>query len=277
MTYDDVIVKWPHLREDAQSILEWFSLSHTNRHLLEFTETHRPISEFRNQIVEMAQTLKEFPRDHRRVIKIYKILKHGGDVYPIFVDQHNFIMEGRHRVVAQYLSRHKEVIAISVTSQEDESLQEIKFTTVPNIELVPNGKDYTYKFDVTSNQYVVDFVNVTSTTSVPNSWSVSFRFNGAGDDGTMDGVLKLLTVNPYSNTGLGNEYKVYSHVISAILEFIGKVAPSLVYFDARDKKRARIYRKIAEQLLTNISDYTLRSGSVVNDIYSFVLTRNNIP
>lgn len=277
MNYDDIILKCPYLKDDIQSMLEWFSLSYENRNSLKFDEKEESILKFKSQIIEMTGTLKEFPRDFRRVKKIYKTLKAGGNAYPIFVDKDNFIMEGRHRIVSQYLAKISQVLVFYVSVQNEESLNEIKFSKVDNIHLDLDGENSKYEFDINNNHYIVDFENIDNTTTINNSWSVSFRFKqGTTNTDNLDNIIKALRINPYSNTGLGNEYKVYSYVISSIIEFINKVSPNIIYFDARDKKRSRIYGKIANQLLSNINGYKLHSGSVINGTYSFILAKNNI-
>jgi hypothetical protein len=58
-----------------------------------------------SQIKEMSKTLKQFPNDLKRVKKIHNILKNNGLPYHIFIDSEKFIMEGRCRIVSQYLSK----------------------------------------------------------------------------------------------------------------------------------------------------------------------------
>jgi hypothetical protein len=60
------------------------------------------INKFKNQIEEMESTLNEFPEDLNRIenILIAIVLK-DEPVYAIFVDKRDdFILEGRHRIVA---------------------------------------------------------------------------------------------------------------------------------------------------------------------------------
>jgi hypothetical protein len=278
MTYDEIIQKHPHLKNDMESILEWFSTSFHNRNMLIFEEKSYSIKEFKSQIKEMSKTLKQFPNDLKRVKKIHNILKNNGLPYHIFIDSEKFIMEGRCRIVSQYLSKRNQIDVIRVKSP-DNPLNEIKFTNIRNINFTSSGENYTYSFDINDSKYVVNFENIEKITSIKNSWSVSFRFDvnvgGSSSTNSVDDIIKLLTTNPYSNTGLGNEYKVYSHVISAILEFIKTKSPNFIYFDARDKKRARVYRKIASKLMSTLTGYSMHSGSVINNIYSFVIVKNN--
>jgi hypothetical protein len=66
-----------------------------------------PIESFMKQIKEMYDTYKEFPSDAHRTKSILNKLKMGEPEYPIYVerkDHNKFIIEGRHRIIAFWLS-----------------------------------------------------------------------------------------------------------------------------------------------------------------------------
>lgn len=69
---------------------------------------------------EMFESYNEFPQDKKRTDKIIKLLKKGEEALPIYVennDEHNFVMEGRHRMVAFYLLGYQEVLVARVQSK----------------------------------------------------------------------------------------------------------------------------------------------------------------
>lgn len=62
-----------------------------------------PVQVFAKTAQEMLGTYGEFPKDAARTQKISKLLNQGSPTYPVFIadaDPDNFIMEGRHRIVA---------------------------------------------------------------------------------------------------------------------------------------------------------------------------------
>ena len=85
---------------DIQDVSEWL---HKNNNDIKFFYKEEPISKFENTIKEMESTYDEFPDEYKRTRKIYKLLKNGEKPKAIFIklkDKDNFIMEGRHRIVA---------------------------------------------------------------------------------------------------------------------------------------------------------------------------------
>ena len=70
---------------------------------IEFFYKEEPIELFNSQIEEMISTYGEFDEELQRTEKILELLKNGEKPKPIFIelrDEHKFIMEGRHRIVA---------------------------------------------------------------------------------------------------------------------------------------------------------------------------------
>jgi hypothetical protein len=69
--------------------------------MLSFRFKYEPISKFIDVINELENSYPDFPSEKARTKKIYKSINNGSPLYAIFVDEKdNFILEGRHRVVA---------------------------------------------------------------------------------------------------------------------------------------------------------------------------------
>lgn len=71
-----------------------------------------PIQKYMKQIKEMLSTYEEFPEDRDRTREIQRLIKDGHGTQPIYVengDSSNFVMEGRHRMVAFYLEGMNEI------------------------------------------------------------------------------------------------------------------------------------------------------------------------
>ena len=91
---------------------------------------------YKNQAIEMLGTFDEFPKDERRMNKILKMLKNGEKPMPIYVekdDPHNFIMEGRHRIVAFYLMGFKDVEVARCSLKIENNIINVAMTCIPNI------------------------------------------------------------------------------------------------------------------------------------------------
>lgn len=96
-------------QQDLKEVGEWLGTSADN---VKVELKREPISKFEKQIKEMHGTYDEFPKDARRTNKILNQLKRGEEVLPIYVeknDKHLFVMEGRHRMVAFWLNKMKEI------------------------------------------------------------------------------------------------------------------------------------------------------------------------
>lgn len=103
ITIPELLNRYPELEDtnDLNEVRGWFHNAHITD--LEFYLSKEPMSKFIKQAEEMESTFDEFPQDAKRTKKIVKLLKQGNEPLPIFIeynDPHNFIMEGRHRVVA---------------------------------------------------------------------------------------------------------------------------------------------------------------------------------
>jgi len=96
-------------QQDLKEVGEWLGTSADN---VKVELKKEPISKFEKQIKEMYGTYDEFPKDAKRTNKILNQLKRGEEVLPIYVeknDKHLFVMEGRHRMVAFWLNKMKEI------------------------------------------------------------------------------------------------------------------------------------------------------------------------
>jgi hypothetical protein len=89
--------------DDLCNIYEWFKSSINSSAFLNiiFEFKEEDITIFKKQIEEMEKSLEDFPEDLERVEKIIVLIKNGEPIYAIFVDNDSdFILEGRHRIVA---------------------------------------------------------------------------------------------------------------------------------------------------------------------------------
>ena len=121
-------------REDLASVAQWLRAEPDQ---IEVHIQQEPIDKFLGQIKEMYGTFGEFPKDERRTNKILRLLKQGATPMPMYVEQGDkdlFVMEGRHRMVAFYLSGMKTVPVAYVSKKLDETInpdilhQEFKHT-----------------------------------------------------------------------------------------------------------------------------------------------------
>lgn len=95
--------------QDLKDVGEWLDTSVDN---IKVELKREPISKFEKQIKEMYSTYDEFPKDEKRTNKILNQLKRGGEALPIYVEKNDknlFVMEGRHRMVAFWLHKMKEI------------------------------------------------------------------------------------------------------------------------------------------------------------------------
>lgn len=89
-----------HLASDIKDVAEWLGVPVESVH---FETRNESIEAFKKQIIEMESSYLEFPEDDERTSAIERLLQAGEAPKPIYVehgDEHNFIMEGRHRIVA---------------------------------------------------------------------------------------------------------------------------------------------------------------------------------
>ena len=89
-----------HLPSDVKDVAEWLGVPSES---IQFETRNESIEPFAKQIKEMESSYLEFPEDNERTSAIERLLLTGEVPMPIYVqhgDEHNFIMEGRHRIVA---------------------------------------------------------------------------------------------------------------------------------------------------------------------------------
>lgn len=102
-TASDIYRVYPELkqRKDLEHAVKWFSGVSPDE--CEFSLSLESIETFRSQIDEMVASYPTFPKERARTKKIASEIKNGERALPVFVeygDDRNFIIEGRHRIVA---------------------------------------------------------------------------------------------------------------------------------------------------------------------------------
>ena len=98
-----------HQEQDLEAVAQWLKIDKED---LCVQMLVLPIETFGNAIDSMLSSYQHFPQDKKRTDKILKALKEGEKPLPIYVEKDAddlFILEGRHRIVAQYLAGFKEV------------------------------------------------------------------------------------------------------------------------------------------------------------------------
>lgn len=106
-----------HLK-DLKDLAEWLGASSVGE--IEIVFEMMPISLFEEAINSMESTYDEFPKDKARTKKIYKKLLDGESPQPIYIengDSSNFVMEGRHRMVAFKWFKLEEVLVGKVSKK----------------------------------------------------------------------------------------------------------------------------------------------------------------
>lgn len=97
---DESIAAPQHDEHDLAEVAQWLKCKPED---LELVVTSDSISPFLSQIEEMEHSLVHFPEDEARVDEIEHQLREGSETWPVYVeagDETNFVMEGRHRLVA---------------------------------------------------------------------------------------------------------------------------------------------------------------------------------
>jgi hypothetical protein len=85
---------------DVKDVGEWLNKPIEE---IKYYYKEEPISMFRDTIKDMESTYNIFPKDKKRTKQIFDQLKNGDKSMAIFIglnDNNNFILEGRHRIVA---------------------------------------------------------------------------------------------------------------------------------------------------------------------------------
>lgn len=112
ISYGDLLAKYPDIANDLKDVGEWMNSDPVS---LIYGLSIEPMSKFEKEAKEMYATYDEFPEDAARTEKIVNLLKKGAKQLPIFYDEnHGFVMEGRHRMVAFYILGLKTVPVVKV-------------------------------------------------------------------------------------------------------------------------------------------------------------------
>ena len=113
-------IQYPFFSEDdLKNVSEWL-----NRDLneIKFEFINEDIDKFKKQITEMENSITFQIDDRDRVELIVDFLEDGNPPYAIFVDKKdNFILEGRHRIVAFHRFDLKIIPVYYVSIRKDET------------------------------------------------------------------------------------------------------------------------------------------------------------
>jgi len=113
--------------KDLESIALWLNVESVGH--IDVKIKKISINTFEKQINEMEDSYKEYPLEKKRTQKILDKLNNGEMPQPIYVeknDPHNYIMEGRHRIVAFKWFGLNEVIVAEVSEYKPELKLEVK-------------------------------------------------------------------------------------------------------------------------------------------------------
>ena len=121
-TSSEMIEEYPFLADDIEQVGEWFPSKELKFYMGEI-ETEK----IKKDILGMISTYEEFPKDKKRTDKIVKLLKQGQRRLPIFIEKDDpdlLILEGRHRMVANYLLGYEKIPVVYVEVQDSEGIKE---------------------------------------------------------------------------------------------------------------------------------------------------------
>lgn len=104
-TIDQVIEAHPEtvrktLRADLSETAKWLKCKPQD---LALRMAYLPAEIFRELVNGLVESYDQFPAERRRMQKILEEIENGAPPLPVFIeedDPENFIMEGRHRIVA---------------------------------------------------------------------------------------------------------------------------------------------------------------------------------
>ena len=106
-----------HEEHDLRVVASWLKCDVAD---LSLELREESIDQFMPQVREMLASYDLFPKEAARTDRIERLLRKGAAPRPIYVerdDPHNFILEGRHRIVAFYRLGHKTVRACRVQAE----------------------------------------------------------------------------------------------------------------------------------------------------------------
>ena len=160
------------INQDLEDVADWMNCSVDE---LNINIKQEPISKFMRQIKEMYSTYDEFPQDAERTGIISSLIKQGEDPFPIYVeanDPYNFVMEGRHRMVA-FWQLGMESIPVAYVSKKELSegiISEARRDSVILVDFQP--AHYTEEFGyIEAMEAAINYIN-------EKQPSVTVFFNG---------------------------------------------------------------------------------------------------
>jgi hypothetical protein len=98
ITPSELLERFPGIDGDIEAVGEWMQGGEFAMQLAQC-----PISRFSSQISSCHESYPKFPGDEVRAMRILRRLRNGAEPWPLFVDGDDFVMEGRHRMVAFHL------------------------------------------------------------------------------------------------------------------------------------------------------------------------------
>jgi hypothetical protein len=112
ISYEKLLDIYPEIINDLIDIGLWMKTPPEN---LKYKLKMESIEKFKYTAEGMLETYQTFPQDAKRTNRIVKILNKTKRMLPIFVNPDtNFIMEGRHRIVAFLLTNAKIIPVVYV-------------------------------------------------------------------------------------------------------------------------------------------------------------------
>jgi hypothetical protein len=103
----------PTAPDDIAAVCAWLK---TTEDKLRWASAQESIARFMPDIAVMLDSYSTFPKENRRTMAILKALHRGDVAYPVFVQAgSDFILEGRHRIVAFHLFGMTEVPVVTVS------------------------------------------------------------------------------------------------------------------------------------------------------------------
>lgn len=103
--------------KEAENIQVWLSSKRIN-----FEEGFIEQKKIKKQIEEMIDTFDEFPEDKKRVDNIINEIKKTNILLPIYIEKNDncfFVMEGRHRMCAQYILKINNIPTLFCSKEEN--------------------------------------------------------------------------------------------------------------------------------------------------------------
>lgn len=110
MTRAELAMRWPGIEADLAAVDQWLQAETVYRFVAE------PMARFIDRAQDLLDTYPNFPADKARTDAILATVQDGAEPWPIFVDsEDDFIMEGRHRIVAFHILGLTTIPVIYVT------------------------------------------------------------------------------------------------------------------------------------------------------------------